>query len=113
MAKFRPIHSGDLRQVVQIQTVTRTKSDTGDRTHSWATDATRHRAHIEPIDGSEHMAAMQITGDLTHAVTMRPVTGLTNKNRLLWNDSRVLEIVSKIDMEARGREIVWLCKEVL
>jgi len=113
MAKFQPIPSGRLRQVVQIQTVSRSKGTTGETIESWATDATKHRAHIEPSVVSEQMAAMQMTPDLTHVVTMRPVSGLESVKRLLVNLTRVFEIVSVIDMELRGRETVLLCKELL
>lgn len=114
MAKFHPIHSGTLRDVCQIQTRVDTTSATGDWSgQTYTTDSTHHRCHIEPIIGSEHMAAMQLTADLTHVLTMRPVTGLTTKNRLLVNSARTFEIVQIIDSENRLREWVLLCKELV
>ncbi len=101
---------GKLRHRIAIQRYVQGESEIGDPIQYW--DTLCHAwASIEPISGREFWEAERIAAEITHKVTMRPTeTRTIPKDRIVF-DSRILEIVSVLDIEERGRELNLLCKE--
>lgn len=108
---MRQIQAGELRQVVQIQRRTLAADSVSGRTVTWTTYATR-RAKVEPLTGRKYWQAQAQNSEVSHTVTMRPLSGMATTDRILL-DSRVFEIASPArDIEERGRVLVLQCKEV-
>jgi len=105
------IHAGKLRHVVEIQEATRARTASGGFEFTWS-KVTERRASIAPLRGREYFEAAQSQGELTHKVTMRPYDGLTGQHRLKFG-TRILETVSVIDAEERGRMMVVMCREAV
>jgi SPP1 family predicted phage head-tail adaptor len=98
-----------MRNRLNIQTVTNTRSDNGGFTQTWATAATRW-GRIEPMQGKEGERAAQTHTFATHKVTMRWYDGLTNTMRLLFG-TRAFGIIESLNIEERNRVHVLLVKE--
>lgn len=107
------VNPGRLRHRLTIQRVTEDQSDTGQPVQTWTDLATRW-AGIQSVLGQskEEFTGEQVTGEITHRITMRYYPGLTSKDRLLFG-TRVFNIVA-IDnvmelnhvLEIRAKEVV-------
>ena len=77
---------------------------------NWETFASAH-AEVVPRMATETERNDQVKHDITHIVTMRWFTGVTEEMRIVY-DSRLLEIKSLYDVGERRREWRMECKEV-
>ena len=106
---FAKMRSGDLRQVLVLQSPPSGVGDRGERTGSW-TDVATGRAKVESLSGDEVIQANQMAGQVTHRVTMRFRTGLNVKQRFKFG-TRYLNVGYVNDIEERGRWVQCLCRE--
>ena len=85
-----------LNKRVAVQAASTASDGQGGSTESWATETTISAA-IEPLKAWEKYQAMQFQTPVTHKVTIRYLSGLTAKKRLLYG-TRVLAIKEVIDV---------------
>lgn len=102
--------AGDLRHKVQIQTPTEATDSQGGAEFTWATVASVWAA-IEPLSSREQSYQATIQVVATHRVTLRYTALLTNRSRLLYG-ARIFEIISRVNAEERGEQLVLICNEV-
>jgi len=100
---------GDLRHRVSIQSVAQSSDGQGGYTEGWSTDSTVW-AKIDPLNGYERMQAQQLASPVTHKVTIRYLSGLTTKHRLL-SGSRVFAIKEVINLAEENRFLQLRCVE--
>lgn len=103
------MRAGALRHSVIIQTSTPSQSGTGEVTESWGTFATV-KASISPSSGREFFASEQLNAEMSHKVKIRYLSGVTTKMRVLFG-SRVLDILSIVNIDEKNHEMILMCKE--
>ena len=104
------MQSGKLRHIIEIQEPTRVQDSTGDPIATWATIATR-RASIAPLSGRELTNALQVSAEVTHKITIRGQgLSVSPTYRILFGE-RIFEIVSSLNTEEKGLEIILLAIE--
>jgi len=94
--KCAAVDIGSLTERVTIQAVTEAEDAYGTHAASWGTFATVWAA-FEPLKAYEKYQAAQLQTPVTHKVTMRYLSGLTTKHRILWG-TRVFNIVEVINV---------------
>lgn len=105
------MRAGRLRHRVTVEQLLVTDDGYGGQSQAWSTFATVW-ASVEPLQGREYFQAQQAQATVTHKVTMRHLDGVTHDMRVK-HGSRALNIVSVIDTEERGRELVLMCEEAV
>ena len=103
------IAAGTLRQRVAVQAKTEERDASGGIVETWTTQHTRW-ARVEPLRGKELFEAQAVDARLTTKVTMRAYAGLSATQRLVYG-TRVLNIVSVMDLDERHITTVALCTE--
>jgi len=109
VAKLADMRSGDLRQVVTLQSPPDGVGSRGERTGEWSAVATI-RAKVEALSGEEVIQANQLVAMATHRVTIRFRTNVTPLQRLRFG-TRYLNIGFVNNLQERNRWIELLCKE--
>ena len=105
--------AGTLRKKIALQSATRTPDGGGGFTESWATISGGDIwASIEPASSREVYAAGQLQHRITHALTLRYLSGVTTAMRVLFG-TRTFNVRSVLNVEERGRELRLLCEEGL
>ena len=94
-----PLDAGNLWARVTIETPTSTQSDVGEATLAWSEFATVW-ADVQPLSGREAERYGEVVGLSGHKVTMRYLSGLSSKMRLIY-DGRILEIGQINERERR------------
>lgn len=85
-------------------------SDTGGGyTRTWQPFASAW-AHIAPLRGQEEFAGLQLTGVVTHRITMRYITGVTSAMRVLYG-ARAFNIRAVMNPDERKEYLVMVCDE--
>lgn len=102
--------AGDLRHKVQIQNPSETGDSQGGAEFTWTTAGSAWAA-IEPLSSREQSYQATIQISATHKVTMRYTPLVTNRSRLLYG-ARVFEIISRVNSEERGEQLILVCNEV-
>lgn len=106
------MRAGRLRHLATIQQELEDQSSmTGAVTKAWVTVASVF-ASVSPLLGRELQRAMAERNELTYEVRTRYLTGITPRNRILY-DGRVFNIRSVVDVDERHRELVITCTEGL
>lgn len=105
----RMFEAGQLDKRVEIHAPSKTTLDTGETEFTYALTATRYGA-INPISGQEFISSDRQLSEVTHRVTLRHFSGLTNEHRLKYG-SRTFEVIFIRDPETRGELMEILCKE--
>lgn len=67
-------------------------------------------ASVEPLRGRERFAAQQVNAEITHRVRLRYMDGIDATVQVLHR-GRVLQVVTPMNIEERGRELELLCTE--
>lgn len=78
---------------------------------TWSTFAIVY-ANIKPLVGKEFLSAQQITGELTHDITIRYRRGIKSKMRISYLD-RYFDIQSVIDKDEKRQWMYLKCKELV
>lgn len=102
------MRAGQLRTRVEIQQPVRIGSGTGGRTE-WVTFAPAWAA-VKPIRSTDRTDDGHFQTVRLARVTIRYREGVKSKMRVVIG-SRVLEIVSVIDVDERHRQLDLLCEE--
>jgi len=103
------VDAGTLKDRVTIQSVTETRSSSGQVNETWGTFATRW-ASVEPLQGREFFESQQVNADVTTRVRLRYLEGVTPKMRVLYK-TRTFNITSVVNVEERSIETKLLCTE--
>ena len=104
--------AGRLNKRITIQQLTAGSpaQDTfGAPSESWETFA-QVWAEIKPIQGREFWAQQQVQSEITHQVTIRYLSGVTSKMRVLYG-SRVMSISNVINVDEKNAEMQLMCTE--
>lgn len=99
-----PMRAGLLRQVVQILKPTVTGG-----IQNWTLLDTV-RAEISPVTGAEVARALDPTTTVLSNVVIRYHANIRPKDRLQFG-TRILEVISVINIDERNRELNLVCKE--
>ncbi len=103
---------GKLRSRIQIQSVDNSSRNAlGEPVEAWSTitDGTVW-AQIQPIVGNEAFLAEQVNSTVTHKITIRSLSTVTAKHRVLFGD-RIFDINSVRDIDERTEQMVLRCSE--
>jgi SPP1 family predicted phage head-tail adaptor len=103
------MRAGTLRHRITIQEVTETPDSAGEPTESWSAFKTVW-ASVEPLRGRELLRAQQIHADASYKITIRHLSGVTPKMRVLWG-SRIFDIHAAPVTDSRDQKIEMLCSE--
>lgn len=105
------MRAGGLRKRVMIQKpVPGTPDGLNEPPFTW-TDELKIWVGILPQSSREFYRSQQVNAEVTHLVSTRYRTGLDATKRLVLEGSRVLDIVSVVDVDERGREMLLTCVE--
>ncbi len=104
------MQAGRMRHRIKIQSPVEARNGVGEIITTWATLATVW-ASVEPLRGREFFDAEQMQAEVSTRVRMRYYPGITAQMRVLWG-SRVLEIVTPIDVNERHKELQLMCREM-
>ena len=106
------MRAGELRKYVTIQEKTgETRDSYGSLTWTWQTLQQVYAA-IEPLSGREFFDAQEVQADVSVRIRIRALAGVKPDMRVVYG-SRVLEILSVLDLEERGQEMHLMCREVI
>lgn len=108
-----PLRAGKLRHRVSIERLTETVDDYGavDRSSAnWASIGTVWAA-IEPLRGVERLEASQLKESVDTQITMRPQSFSVNASDRVAFGSRIFDIVSVINPQEIGEQLILLCRE--
>lgn len=94
------VRAGELRKRVEIQLPFETKDSFGAVSSAWATQAQRW-AEVLPVKANESAIADQVTGRLTHRITMRFYNGLTMRHRIKLG-GRLFNITGVVNVDETG-----------
>lgn len=100
---------GKLRHRVKIQAYTAGRDSFGGEEPVW-TDVATVWASVTPVSGKEYFASAQVNAEISTKITMRYISGITPKMRVVFGN-RVFEIISVLNFEERGIELNLMCKE--
>jgi len=103
--------AGQMNKRIIIQQVALVPSSTGAPQETWSTFATVW-ANVEPLRGRMLFAAQSVHPETTTRITIRYLSGLTPKHRILYGTRIFLQTQPPMNVEERNREITLLCKEV-
>ena len=85
-------------------------SDTGGGyTKTWNSFA-QVWAHLAPSRGDERLQGLQLTGEVTHRVTIRYLSGVSVAMRVVYG-SRYLNIRAVLNHDERNEYLLLLCEE--
>lgn len=103
------MRAGKLRHRVIIERLTATQDAAGQETGTWGTFATRW-ASLEPLSGRELVNAQQVSAEVTHAITLRYLSGVVPKMRAVFG-GRNFDIQSVLNRDERKVELELLVRE--
>lgn len=107
------MRAGALRHRVEIQAPFEARDDIGGVTQVWMVVGEAW-ADIQPLKGQEIFEAASIEGRLSHRITMRGLTVLEPRWRLVWKDmNRAFQLYSIKDVGERHRTVEALAMEIL
>src|SRR5260370_918247 len=111
-----PMRSGTLTRSINIQQRTTTKDSFGGQVQTWTTLKAVY-AWIEALSGSERMAAMSYSTDVSHRVTVRydaifidPRVVATYR---IQYGSRIFNIEAALNVDEGNRTMELICSEGL
>ena len=103
---------GKLRHKVLIQADGSTRDAHNQITPSWATiSGGTVFANVEPLRGNSLYEAETVKTEITHKVTMRYLSTVTEKHRIV-HDSRNLQIIHVINVDESDWILELMCKEI-
>jgi SPP1 family predicted phage head-tail adaptor len=109
---MNPIPASTFRHGVIIQQAVETRASDGGIVETWE-DAAAVWADVRELSGRELEIARTAYADATHKVTLNFIGGITNRMRIKFGSSRILNIIHASNVEERGVYSVLICKEKL
>ena len=105
------MRAGRLRHSIQLQRPDVQTDSFGGNVAGWITDSTV-RAEVHQLEGKELHAAQQVDTEARYRVRIRPRPGQNPDAtwRVLYH-GRELELISVIDPDGLGRELLLYAKE--
>ena len=79
------MRAGDLDRSIDIQTSTATQNSVGEPILTWADVASAVPARVMPTRGGERFTAQQVVGDAVTTFRIRYRTGVTVRNRIVYD----------------------------
>ena len=107
------MRAGRLTQRITLQTRTETQNTFGETTWTW-TDLDTVWAAVEPLTGTERIAAAQVQSQSDIRIRIRHRDDLTTKHRVkhtVHGTARYYEIEVVIPVLHKRREVHLMCKE--
>ena len=108
---------GKLNKRIELQSRSSSADSFGQPSNTWTTYK-KTWAEVMPLAGNKIMFstretsyAAQYQQDITHQVRIRYNSSVTVDDRVYY-DSRILEIVSVVNVGERDREMLLICREV-
>jgi SPP1 family predicted phage head-tail adaptor len=105
------MRAGTLRRRITIQSLGTASGGFGHPVRAW-TDLVSTWGDIEPLSGRELEVARAVQAEVTHQVTIRYRTGLTDTMRVVYQ-GRYFNINSILDVGMRHEQLQMLCTEGL
>lgn len=105
-----PVRAGSLRTRVLIQKRPTGYNEYGERSSTW-TDVATVWASVVPTRGNEQFAAEQHEGVTTFTVKMRYRNDVGPTNRLMFDNGRILDIQSAVNVDRRSEQLELTCLE--
>lgn len=111
------MESGRLRNRVIIQRKLDSRDTYGGQTETWS-DVDEVWAEIVPLVGREYLEARQLTAEVSTKIRIRYRKGIKPEMRVKWeeadsDEARYYDIQSVQHVEAKQREIVLMCRELI
>jgi SPP1 family predicted phage head-tail adaptor len=106
------VRAGQLRHLVTVQNPTRTATASGGYTESWTSaEPMTAWVHVAPVAGvTEGVSAQVERAAITHEVTARYHSGITQRSRLAFG-SRYLYVRGIQNLDERNQVMVLACEE--
>lgn len=104
------INAGKLKKRLTIQYQSTTQDSYGADTVTW-TELDTVWGKITPLLGREYFAAQQIHSEAKLKISIRYRTGIDTTMRVKYGN-RYFYILEMQNVEERGEELLFLCKEV-
>ncbi len=98
-----------LSRRVVIQSPVRTRTVTGGFTKAWNDFASVY-ADVEPVSARERLIAFKMQGEITHKITIRFLSGVKSRMRVVYN-SRIFNIRGVVNPSEKNERLVLLCEE--
>jgi|SRR5579863_9407914 len=121
MSQPLEINAGDLRQIVDVEQGTESRSPSGAIVvPPWTIFALGVRCKIETLSGREAMMAGEFMAQATHQLTMWYLPGITAKMRINYKtdaqraagqDGRLFDILLVNDIDELHRWMFLMCRE--
>ena len=105
------MRAGTLRHRIIIQSGTEARDAYGAVTVTWGTFATVW-ARVEPLSGKETYVAQTIKAETAHKITIRYLSGVLAKMRVLFG-TRTFDIKQIINWEERNKELALIATEFI
>jgi len=105
------MHIGDLRRRITIQQQSSIQDSYGEPVNTW-TDIATVWASVNPINGREFFAGMQVKSEITTRITIRYLSTVKSSMRAIYRDI-TYDIQSVIDLNERHREMELMCRELV
>lgn len=103
------MRAGSLTSRLEVQEETRVKNGSGGYTSSWV-KLKEIWALVRPASGRDLYWGQMLQQRITHTVTLRFDADITAKHRFRFG-SRILRILSVVNLDERGKEQTCLCEE--
>lgn len=103
------MRAGQMDQRVTIEALQDGKDDYGQPINDWATYITCWAA-VEPLQGREYLAAMQLQSETTIRVRLRYRPGVTSSMRVN-HGGKLYGITSVIHVRSGARELQLMCRK--
>ena len=100
---------GQLRHQITLQGQGTTRDSGGGISSGWSTIASVY-ADIKPKSGKEVYAQGKLVGSVSHEITVRYRTDITNSSRISF-DSKLFNIRAIINVDERDRFLKLLCEQ--
>jgi len=104
-----PSSTGAMRELIVIQSISRTADGGGGYTNSWATAQSIY-AHVRQLSGSEPYTQGQLSSEGRWQFTARYVAGVTPTHRISWN-SKIFNIREIINDDERDKYLIINAEE--
>lgn len=103
------MRAGGLRHLATIENLVKGQDAAGGRMETWV-EFTKAWCGIKPLSGKEKYYSAEKHATATHQITMRYISGINPKMRIVAR-GRVFEIVSVINDNERDRMLQIIAKE--
>ena len=105
------MRAGQLRELLNVQTATHTRDGLGEDIETWSNSFTAY-ASIMPSDGRKYIHGEQNTFEISHEITVRHDSRITQAARLQHpQDGRIFNIVRVLNVGERDVRMLILAKE--